>query len=187
MMNRRRKRTETATTTESVAPPLASSTGTVVYGDFLQGELAAQEARKSSFEQRGLAVVTTAGVLVTVLFGLAALSTNAAKGDPFSTEEKTWLAAALLLFVLSAAAALCTNVPLKYQAVEADTVKARLKETPVRDVDAAQRDIALTQIRVLADAKRKNTWKGWLLFSALLCEVLAVACVGVAIFEVISP
>jgi hypothetical protein len=41
--------------------------------EYLKDELARQDARQSSFEQRGIAVVTTAGTLVTLLFGLAAL------------------------------------------------------------------------------------------------------------------
>jgi hypothetical protein len=164
-----------------------TATGNAVYGEYLERQIASQEARKSSFEQRGLAVVTTAGALVTLLFGLAAIATRTGKGDPFSSEEKVWLAAALTLFVVSAVAALWINLPMKYKSVEAGEIRARLKETPVRDADAAHRDIALTQVAVLISARQKNTRKGHLLFAALACEVAAVACVGVAIFEVINP
>jgi hypothetical protein len=184
MISRRRKRTETATTAEPVAPP--ASPGTAVYGEFLEKELAAQDARKSSFEQRGLAVVTTAGTLVTLLFGLAALSTTVQKSQELSTDEKAWLKAALVLFVVSAITALLTNVPIPYEAVPAEDIKARLKQKPIRDADAARRDIALTQVKVLKDAKRKNTVKGWLLFVALSAEVIAIGFVGVAISEIIS-
>lgn len=78
-------RTGTVKTAEP-APPV--SQGTSVYSDFLAGELAAQDARKASFEQRGIAVVTTAGTLVTLLFGLAALSTSVAKAQQLSGATK---------------------------------------------------------------------------------------------------
>jgi hypothetical protein len=54
--------------------------------------------------------------------------------------------------------------------------KARLKDARVRSQEAARRDIALTQIKPLADAKPKSTRKGWLLFLGLAFEVLAVVC-----------
>ncbi|HEX8117309.1 MAG TPA: hypothetical protein VF521_08555, partial [Pyrinomonadaceae bacterium] len=52
-----------------------SESGYAAYGDFIKDELEAQDKRKASFEQRGLAVITTSGALVTLLFALAALST----------------------------------------------------------------------------------------------------------------
>lgn len=183
-MKRPWKRTRTARTAD---PDPSSPDGASVYSDFLASELAAQDARKASFEQRGIAVVTTAGTLVTLLFGLAALSTTVAKAEQLSGATKTALAYALVFFVISAVLALLTNLPLGYQAVPADKIGDRLREKPGRDADAARRDIALTQVRVLRDAKRKNGLKGWLLFGALVLEVVAVAFVMVAIFEVIRP
>src|SRR6266540_1704964 len=54
------------------AAKTTESAGYVAYGDFVKDELDAQDKRKSSFEQRGLAVITTSGALVTLLFALAA-------------------------------------------------------------------------------------------------------------------
>ena len=48
--------------------------GRAVYGEYIKEQLNAQEARKNSLEQRGLAVITTSGALVTLLFGLTALT-----------------------------------------------------------------------------------------------------------------
>ncbi len=186
MMNRRPKRTEAAATTERAVPP-AESPGTAVYGDFLKDELAAQDARKASFEQRGLAVVTTAGTLVTLLFGLTALLPTAGASHALPGDAKKWLAVALVVFVVAAGFALVTNFPFFYDAPKADAIKTRLNEDPVRAEAAARRDIALTRTNMLRDAKKKNGWKGWLLFAAMSLEVVAVAFVGVAIFEVINP
>jgi hypothetical protein len=183
------KEIETARIGEQEVPNGAGSVGgTAVYDAFLKEELASQDARKSSFEQRGLAVVTTAGALVTLLFGLAAIATRVGRGIPFEHEEKLWLVASLVLFVLSALSALATNFPLPgYESASTEGLRRRLTEEPANDAEGAHRDIALTQIDVLIAAKAKNKLKGRSLFGAMTFEVLAVACVGIAIFEVINP
>jgi hypothetical protein len=56
---------------------------------------------------------------------LAALSTTVGNSDPLQHEEKVWLAVALVLFVLSAIAALATNFPLKYEVVKTKEIEAR--------------------------------------------------------------
>src|SRR4051794_38201016 len=108
----------------AAAPP--GITGFGVYGEFIKDELDVQDKRKASFEQRGLAVITTSGTLVTLLFALAALSTKEA--DTFSLPHgaKVWLLIALGFFFVSALFALLTNAPLVYQAVTAEKIRERL-------------------------------------------------------------
>lgn len=151
------------------------------YGQFVKDELAVQDARKASFEQRGLAVITTSGVLVTVLFALAALSTKRAQTLTLPGSARTWLAAALVLFFLSALAALVTNAPLIYQAVKAEDVRKRLREDPPRTAGEAAKDIAFTRLDALESAKVLNSIKGWLLVLAMAFEAIAVGCVAVAV------
>jgi hypothetical protein len=80
-----------------------------------------------------------------------------------------------------------TTVPLSYEAVTADQIEGRLKDKPIRSESRAERDVALTRVKALRDAKRKNTIKGRLLFAAIGLEVVAVALVGVAVSLVIAP
>jgi hypothetical protein len=162
-------------------------TAATVYGAYIKDELAGQEARKASFEQRGLAVVTTAGTLVTLLFGLAALSTATAKGSPLLSEEKVWLGVALGLFVISAILALATNFPLKYKGPEIADIIERLKATPEDSLEDAAYAVAEVRGDILLAAQQRNTVKGRFLFAALVLEVAAVGCVGVAILKVIHP
>ncbi len=168
-------------------PDQESPTAATFYGEYLKDELAGQESRKVSFEQRGLAVVTTAGTLVTLLFGLAALSATVTKGTPLVAEERVWLGIALGLFVVSATLALATNFPLKYQGPEIPEIVTRLKAIPEDSPGDAIYAVADVRAKILTSAQRKNTLKGRLLFAALLIEVAAVGCVGVAIVEVINP
>jgi hypothetical protein len=151
------------------------------YGQFVEDELAAQDARKASFEQRGIAVITTSGVLVTLLFGLAELSTKQSQTFALPHTARTWLQIGLALFFLSAVGALVANAPLIYQVVGAESIRQRLREDPPRTASAAAKDIAFTRADALESAKKQNSAKGWALAIAMLCEALAVGCVAVAI------
>ncbi len=165
----------------------AEISGVGVYGAFVDAELRAQDARKASFEQRGLAVVTTSGVLVTLLFALAGLSTKSKATFVLPHSARLWLVVALIAFVLAAASALATNFPLPYAIVTPDEIEKRLNEKPIRSEPRAERDVALTRVTALRDAKSKNTIKGRLLFAAITLEVFAVALVGVSVWLVIAP
>jgi hypothetical protein len=175
------------------------ASGIDAYGELLKDELDTQDRRKASFEQRGLAVITTSGVLVTLLFALAALSTKQAQTFVLPDTARDWLLAALVTFVLAAVAAVITNIPLSYQAVDAAEIRGRLRgapirvrtaggrllDPPVRSADAAAKDIALTRVKALASAKTKNTFKGYVLLAAMALEVMAVGCVAKAVSFII--
>jgi hypothetical protein len=166
----------------------------LVYGEYLKEEITRQDARQSSFEQRGIAVVTTAGTLVTLLFGLAALSTASAKGNPLHHKESVFLAIALVLFLAAGLLALLTNVPLKYEGLalpdpkkpEAPSFLDRLNANPEDSYKDAVYAVADVRLTILTSAQRQNGRKGKLLFGALIAEVAAVACVAIAIFELIT-
>jgi len=161
------------------------SDGYATYGEFAKDELDAQDNRKASFEQRGVAVITTSGTLVTLLFALAALSTKQAATFSLPHAARTWLAIALVLFVLSALAALVTNAPFVYQSVEADRIRERLREAFPRSAEAAAKDIAFTRLDALESAKKNNAIKGWALATAMCLEALAVGCVAATIHVVL--
>lgn len=162
-----------------------NTSGTEAYAALIDRELDSQETRKASLEQRGLAVITTAGVLTTLLFGLAAFSTTSTSAIKLPGSARHLLIAALVLFFVSALAALLVNAPLIYQAVKPDDIRGRLKEEPVRDGEAATRDIAFTQLKALKSAKKMNGFKGWMLLVAMVLEACAVGCLVVAITHVL--
>lgn len=175
------------------ADPGSGPSSRSVYGEYLKDEIARQDARQSSFEQRGLAVVTTSGTLVTLLFGLAALSTASAKGNPLHHEESVFLAVALVLFFVAGVLALLTNVPLGYEGPdlpdprkpEKPSFGDRLNADPEDSHEASLYAVADVRLTILASAQKQNGRKAKLLFAALIAEVAAVACVAVAIFELI--
>jgi hypothetical protein len=178
-------REELAVEASRLAEASQQTGGYATYGEFVKDELEDQAKRKASFEQRGLAVITTSGALVTLLFALAALSTKEATTFTLPADAKTWLSIALVLFFVSALAALVTNAPFIYQAVPAEKIRKRLREKPPRDADAAAKDVAFTRLDALESAKKKNSIKGWALAAAMLCEALAVGCVAVAVWIIL--
>jgi hypothetical protein len=64
------------------------------YGALIADQLAGQRARKESFERRGFSVITSSGVVVSVLLGIAALIVTGDEVPPVLT--RSYLISALL-------------------------------------------------------------------------------------------
>lgn len=157
-----------------------SGSGRTVYADYIREQLVAQEARKASLEQRGLSIVSTSGALVTLLFGLAALTVER---DDFAlpTAASVLLVIALLVFVAAGVSAIVTNIPLSYQGVTGEALRTAVAER-WDDTDAeATRMTSLTRIKVLESARQRNNMKGVALFVGMALELVAVALVGAAV------
>jgi hypothetical protein len=166
--------------TTPAPPPSAFDT----YAEFLKDEIAAQDARKASFEAKGLAVITTSGALVTLLFALAALSTQQAQTFVLPKGAQDWLRLALIAFFAAAVAALITNLPLWYQAPNVDDVKKLFIED-ADDPNAALKNVGLARVAVANSAEHANNIKGWVLVAAMVLEVVAVALVALAVNVII--
>ena len=161
-------------------PEAAESPASCVYAEYIKAELDLQHERKASLEQRGMAVITSSGALVSLLFALGAVITGA---EDFSLPSgaRAWLYAAVVLFVAAALGALFTNAPLKYVTVTPDALRASMKEHLGDSEERAHKNVALTRVKVFEDTKRKNDLKGKVLLAAMAAEVLAVGCVAVAV------
>ena len=160
--------------------PSQSPKGYALYADYIKQQIDAQEARKSSLEQRGLAVISTSGALVTLLFGLTALTVK--RGATFDLPEtsSTFLVFALIGFVVAALLALITNLPRSYQGVKVEALKTAVKNRWHDSEPEAARMIALTMLNTLASSKNVNNQKGLALIAAMGFEVVAVALGGIA-------
>jgi MFS family permease len=154
--------------------------GTSVYATYVAAQVASQEERKRSFEQRGLAVITTSGVLVSLLFGLTSVLTGAV-GYHLPHGSRGWILAALVCFVVAAIAAILTNLPLNYSGVTADALKKTIDERWEDSAAEAEREVALTEVTVIRRAKARNRLKGRALVFAITAEIVAVLCLAVAV------
>jgi hypothetical protein len=167
-------------------PPAASNSegGATVYAGYIAAQVARQEERKHSFEQRGLAVITTSGALVSLLFGLTAVLTGAADYH-LPNASRGWIFAALVCFVAAAISALLTNLPLKYSGVTADALKEAIEKRWEDSRAAAEREVALTELKVLRRAKQRNRLKGLSLVVAIGAEITAVFCLAAAVATIL--
>ena len=172
--------------------------GYVVYSGLIDAELERAEARKASIEQRGLAVITTAATLVTLLFALAAVVTGATEFVlPSSARHR--LDQALISLFVAGVAALGTNFPLIYKGVRPYNRNAKVRKWKLPDKKSkrglewlvrekwgessriASRRTAVTRLALLQSAKRLNNIKGWFLFAAVCAEVVGLVFVALAV------
>lgn len=155
------------------------------YAAFVEAELNGQEARKTSLEDRGSAVITSSGAIVTLLFGLVALVTGVEKYElPSAARDR--LALAVALFVIAILLALLTNLPLAYKSVSARDLRAEVNERWTDAEEEALKAIALTRVTIIERAKTMNTAKAWVVVTAMTVEGIAVLIVAMAVASILA-
>jgi hypothetical protein len=157
----------------------------LIYAAYIKEQVEGEEGRKSSLEQRGLAVVTTSGVLVTLLFGLTSLNVRRATTYDLPDSAARLLVIALVCFVVAALLALITNLPLRYQGATVDGLRAGVNDRWDDSERLASARVAKTRLNVLEAARRNNGLKSRALLSAIGFEILAVALVGASVAIVV--
>lgn len=154
------------------------------YASYYEALVKGQDERKSSLEQRGLAVITTSGTLATLLFGLVAITT---KTNDFRlpVQASGPLAVALTAFVAAALLALIANAPLRYENVRVSDPQEELWDHWDKNRDDALQRITGTRLKVFRNAQTTNDLKAKFLVAALSAEVIAVVAVGLAVREIL--
>jgi hypothetical protein len=166
-------------------PPVTPGAASEVYAPLIAAELAELRAVKASFEARAVAVITTSGVLVTLLFGMAALQTGR---ENFALPESTRpaLFIALALFVVAAVLALVVNLPRAYDAPTVDGLRAMLGPPWHSEPWIARRRVGMTLVAAIASYKRGNEQKARFLKLAIGAECVAVGFVALAVAIIIG-
>jgi hypothetical protein len=160
---------------------VGQTAGQAVYAPLIENLLINESSRKSSLEQRGGAVITTSGVLVSLLFGLAALVTDA-NGFALPGASQVFLVVALILFVLAAVGGIICNWPLSYYQLRNEDLHrlVDIKNWHGTPEIAAQR-VAQGQVSVLVRARKLNRKKARALTAAMLLQILAVTVLAVSV------
>jgi hypothetical protein len=95
------------------------------------------------------------------------------------------LTVAIVLLIVSALAALVTNMPLHYEKVTVEEMRSAVNDLWGDDpMDAMQR-IAVTHVKEIDSARDRNAWKARFLVAAISIEIIALVPLGLAVFEVI--
>ena len=164
----------------------AQATAGPIYRELIEQQLAEEDTRKASFEQRGITVITSSGVLISLLFGIGALVTSA-KGFSVTDHVRGLLAGAVGAFAGAAIAGIVVNLPLRYSNVHAaDLERVIQPRWWGRAADPAARRAAEARVGVLRRARTINTVKGWTLFAAIILEVVAIGLVASAVVLILT-
>lgn len=171
---------------QAVDDPSRQEATAKTYGEYIARILVEEDSRRSSIEQRGLAVVTTAGALTTVLFGIAALiKPSSNRGIPHSAHGPLGLA--LIVLLGAGVCGLLTNFPRGYHKISTEDAEMIVKTDLFKKdapIDARQR-IAATYVKELRSARRNNGLKAGLLFAAMSLEVAGLGVLGWTVLEVV--
>jgi hypothetical protein len=156
-----------------------------VYGDFIKEQIDAEVVSRSSLEQRGLAVITTSGALVTLLFGLVAVLTKA-NTFVLPASSRSWLKWAMLFFVLGAVCGIITNFPLLRRGARPNDLGKVIADNWADPPSMGQRAVAQARIDILRNAILLNLIKGSALLAAMIAEVIAVLFVALAVSKILT-
>lgn len=162
--------------------------GGPVIAAFIVRELETSRAMAASVQARGIAVISSAGTLVTLLLGLVAITTDTTS-HMFLTSAKYPLCLAAMFLVLAAVAGIITNAPRRGQATDFDSLRPLLGEK-LWHVPAghAEQEVAKVQLNLAHASRQRNSRMArWLLYSIIL-EILGVACLAwcIVVLVVIS-
>lgn len=158
-----------------------------VIGGFIEQEMKNTRDRRSSIESRGVTVITTSGVIVTLQ--MAFFTALVPQNRVASTGVLTFVALSLVSFLGAAAIGVLVNLPSRKQeiAVDLNTLRPHLTDPHwSADSDQARRAIAAAQLHVGAIAFEATNRKGNILILAFLAELLGMAMLSVAILLAIT-
>ena len=157
------------------------------YHAFIREQLDEERSTKTSLEQRGVFVVTSAATLGTLLFGFATL-VRKPEGLELPAPAQLFLQWGAALFVIAALCGLVVNWPRNYQeALPAEMEEiinsGEAWEAPLGEGYQVTSD---TRTRILAAARAANRSKANFLVAAMSAEVLASLSVTVSLVQVLA-
>ena len=137
-----------------------------------------------SLEQRGLAVITSTGVLATLAFGALVLVKQRDAG-PIPDPGGYLLVGGAVAFLLAAILALVTNAPLRHRAIDPTAMVRSMREHWTDDEQTARARVTATRTRLLATTRSANDLKALVLLAAMTAEVLGTALLGTTVCVVL--
>jgi hypothetical protein len=152
-----------------------------VLSSAIDNELQQARERAASLEQRAIAVITTSGVLVSLVFGFSALI-KGREITRLAVAPKALLSIALISFVVAAFAALFTIKPRNYP-VKSDWEKA-LRDW-VMSARNAQTAITNLHLREIGHWQGTNDTKARYLASAIAVECAGIGFLAVSLLVII--
>ena len=166
--------------------PLSAMRG-ASYSDTIKSALAEERATKTSIEQRGVGIVTTSGVLATLLFGFGAF-VYGSKSPNISSEGTGFLITSVVLFVVAATFGLLANRPAKYREADIPSLRERTEKEEWHKpspAEAARRD-SILNVNIIEVYRQTNATKSMFVYIGIGVEILAVSCVASVLIVILG-
>ena len=174
--------------TEPSPPSAAADAGHAgsLIADLITKEQDAEQSATASLQARGLAVISSSGTMVTLLFGLSAVASTAQHFKLPATAKPPLYAAAVLL-VAAAIAGIATNSPRGSKLTALQGLRPLL-ESPYWGYPAgpARQEVARTQLTIAEAARAGNRVRARFLFAGIILEIAGIASTMVAVIALIA-
>jgi hypothetical protein len=158
-----------------------------VYGDLIANLLTLETTRKASIEQRGITVITSSGVLVSLLIALSALLIGRNSETPLGVVSRSFIVAAVVAFVAAAGLGIAANTPRTYEGLsDEDLDRIVAKHSWSADEEEAALLVAQQRVQELKAAIKINNRKANYVQWAITGQVIGVGLVAAAIFAALT-
>jgi hypothetical protein len=157
-----------------------------VYAALIVDQLKSEESRKASLEQRGLAIISTSGALVSLLFGLGAVAVGRSGVLGLPWTARLLLIAATAAFIVASILGLLTNAPRAYLGAHLEDLRRLLLPDLWAASEAlASRRVAENRVEVLTAARVFNASKAKILQAALIAELTGIVLIGGSVVDLL--
>jgi hypothetical protein len=163
----------------------AAGSGGQIYAALVTTRLAEEERRGSSLQARGLAVVTTSGTLVTLIFAIAQFVSGGKILARLPDASRWLLAIAAVAFVAAAVGGLVTNIPRLFARPRLKEIADQIESGWSGPAAVAEKTVARARVRQLKELESANDVAARAVLSGLAAEVLAIALAAAAAIVVI--
>ncbi|WP_394620221.1 hypothetical protein JNUCC0626_14290 [Lentzea sp. JNUCC 0626] len=155
------------------------------YQTFIETELKAERERRTAFDARGQALITTSGVLVTVLTGLVTIvRTGTTTRVPVAAQVVVIVA--LVLFVGAAVCGIAAGWNRHYAVATHRTLDKMVGVHWTDDEVDARNNVATVQTFTIDTLRRGNRFKARCVSAGLITQVVALTALGLATALVIG-
>jgi O-antigen/teichoic acid export membrane protein len=160
----------------------AEPDGTEVYAEYIKSLLDYEQTKDAQIDTRASTIVTTSGILVTLLFAFTAIVTRDTSFR-LPRDSVIWLALSVILFVVATGLAVAVPVilfPHAYDAIDERTISSTWRNS----ASSALAAIMQVQLQQISRARQNNRRKALLIAAAGITEVLALLALSIAVLVI---
>jgi hypothetical protein len=152
-----------------------------IYAELVTTRLTEEEGRGRSLQARGLAVVTTSGTLVTLIFAIAQFALRSKVVATVPSASRWLLTIATVTFVGAAVGGLLANLPRDIGRPSSSNIAEKIENEWSKQAAAAEKTVARDRVCQLQKLEGANDVAAWAVLAGLAAEVLAIALAAAAV------